>query len=105
MKPKIKREIKFILSSEEIKLLTRVRQDFSKEFSGRNLSNAKYEFTYSYEALYQLGFDVMGAAFFTVPRKLKPQYNRLSKKITRLVRLSEDFSAAGKGWIGPNGSR
>ena len=89
---KSKQEIKFVLTGEEIKLLTRVREDFSKEFSGKNLPGARYEFTYSYEALYQLGFDVMGAAFFTAPRKLKPQINRLSDKIHRLIELSDSLS-------------
>lgn len=97
MKSKPKREIKFVLSGEEIKLLMQTNERFSEEFSGRDLWGARYEFAYSYEALYQLGFDVMGVAYFTAPPKLKPQFNRLSKKITRLVKLSDALSqAAGK---------
>lgn len=94
MKSKPKREIKFVVTGEEIKLLMQVNGRFLKEFSGRDLHGARYEFTYSYEALYQLGFDVTGAAYFTVPKKLKPQFNRLAKKITRLIKLSDALSAA-----------
>lgn len=94
MKAKLRREIRFVLTGEEIALLMEIDERFSKEFSGRALQGTSYEFTYSYEALYQLRFDVTGAAYFTAPRKLKPRLNRLAKKITRLVKLSDDFSRA-----------
>lgn len=72
----------------------RIDKRFLEEFSNKNLRGARYEFTYSYEALYQLGFDVMGAAYFAVPKKLKPQFNRLAEKITRLIKLSDSLSLA-----------
>ena len=91
---KSKREIRFVLTGEEIKLLMRVDEHFLQEFFGRDLCGTRHEFTYAYEALYQLGFYVTGAAYFTAPRQLKPQFNRLAKKITRLIKLSEAFSAS-----------
>lgn len=102
---KSEREIKFVLSGEEIKLLRQVDERFSKEFGGKNLRGAKYEFTYSYEALYQLGFYVTGTAYFTAPRKLKPQMNRLSDKIRLLLKLSDSLSAMKSRLISDRGDK
>lgn len=98
MKPK--REIKFVVSGEEIKLLMRVDSRFLKEFSGKDLHGARYEFTYSYEALSQLGFYVTGASYFTAAKKLKPRFRQLAEKIKLLLKLSDSLSAtAGKSGI------
>ena len=91
---KTKREVKFVMSGEEIKLLMQVDEHFLKEFAGKNLRGAKFEFTYAYEALDQLRFYVTGASYFTAAKRLRPQFNRLSKKITLLHKLSEAFSQA-----------
>src|SRR3990167_6772438 len=93
-KMKSKREIRFVLSGEGIKLLMLVNERFLKVFSKKDLRGARYEFTYSYEALHQLGFYVTGASYFTAAKRLRPQFNRLSKKITLLLKLSDSLSAA-----------
>lgn len=89
--PEPKAEIKFVLSAAEIRLLIKADERFAKEFRGKKLG-ARYEFTYSREALESLSFWVTGTVWFILPPKERPKYRALIKKLNRLRQLSDDLS-------------
>ncbi len=88
---KSKREITFVLTDAEIRLLMQADKHFAKEFGGRTLAK-RYEFTWSREALESLGFWVTGYAWFITPKHKRHRFDRIIERLNGLRRVSDAFS-------------